>query len=558
MSGLTEEQVATALANPGAAADEVARLLAERGLMGFARLMWPVLEPGRRLIPGWGIDATAEHLEAVTAGHVLRLLINVPPGQMKSLLTDVLWPAWEWGPMDMPWLRYLTAAYSQSLTIRDNRRTRLVVTSEVYQRHWGDRFQLSEDEANRIKLSTDRTGFKLATSVGGYVMGERADRIILDDPNNTKEAESDAHLDSVLQFFSEVLPTRINDPEKSAIVVIMQRVHERDVSGLILANELGYEHLMLPMEFEPERRCYTPVGRGPQERWTRLPNGSTVTEGQAAGLDDFDGASQPEGLAALAREGKAPAWRPGRTPDPRTEEGELLWPERFTERHVQLELKPQLRAWGGSYAEAGQLQQRPAPRGGGMFKRADLRIVPAHEAPQGGRAVRGWDLAASEAARAAHTAGVRMRRAPCGVIVVENVIRFQAGPGEVDRRMRLAADADGRAVQQDVPVDPGQAGLAQKAHIARNLEGHAVTFSKESGSKPARATPLAAQSEAGNVVLVEGAWNEPFIQELETFPRGKDKDQADAASRAYSNLARRARRRGIAMHGAVRTVVLEP
>ncbi len=182
---MREDQLATALANPSEALLEVQRVLAERSLLEFAQLMWPVLEPGRTLIRGWAVEAICEHLEAITRGDFNRLLINVPPGCMKSLTTNVLWPAWEWGPRHRPWLRYVTMAYAQSLTVRDNRRTRMVVTSEPYQRGWGDVFQFSEDEANRVKLSTDKTGFKLASSVSGSVMGERGDRNILDDPNNT-------------------------------------------------------------------------------------------------------------------------------------------------------------------------------------------------------------------------------------------------------------------------------------------------------------------------------------------------------------------------------------
>ena len=551
---ISEEQLATAYANPKRALSEVDRVLAERSLLGYVRIVWSVLEPGRVLVRGWALEAICEHLEAVTAGDVPRLLINVPPGCMKSLAVDVFWPSWEWGPRRMPWLRYVTVSYSQNLTVRDNRRTRSLVNSAVYRGHWGDVFALAEDEANRVKLSTDKTGFKLATSVGGYVMGERGDRVILDDPNNTKEAESVAKLDEAAQFFSEVLPTRINDPATSAVVVIMQRVHENDVSGIILAAELGYEHLMLPMEFEPDRRCYTAVGRGAPVRWARLPGGLTVTEGQAAGIDAGDSDAQAEALGVAGREGTL-RWRDGRTADPRAAEGELLLPERFPASHVEGELKPQLRAWGGTYAEAGQLQQRPAPRGGGMFKRADIHVVPAHEAPEGGRSVRGWDLAASESARAAYTAGVRMRRARNGAVVIENCVRFRGGPGKVDAKMRTVAEADTRAVQQDVPQDPGQAGLAQKAHIARNLEGMSVTFSPETGSKEGRASPLSAQSEAGNLYMVQGAWNEDLLREMETFPRGTYKDQVDAASRAYANLLRKGRHRP-AGGGAI-AVVLE-
>src|SRR4051812_6775277 len=86
------------------------------GLLRFVKFFWPILEPQTKFVDGWPLQAICAHLEAVTFGDVNRLLMNVPPGFMKSLLTDVFWPAWEWGPMNMPHLRYVAFSYSASLT----------------------------------------------------------------------------------------------------------------------------------------------------------------------------------------------------------------------------------------------------------------------------------------------------------------------------------------------------------------------------------------------------------------------------------------------------------
>ena len=94
------------------------------GLIAFVRAFWHILEPSTPLVDGWPMWAICEHLEAVTAGEVTRLLINVPPGFCKSLLVDVFWPAWEWGPMGKPHYRYVAFSYSASLTERDNDRFR--------------------------------------------------------------------------------------------------------------------------------------------------------------------------------------------------------------------------------------------------------------------------------------------------------------------------------------------------------------------------------------------------------------------------------------------------
>ena len=287
----------------------------QNSLIAFVREFWDVVEPGRRMREGMVLEEMCAHLEAVTlftesdgTEGIQNLLMNVPPGSMKSLLTDVFWPAWEWGPRNLPYLRYVCASYSEDLTLRDNVRFTLLIKSARYQKWWGDRVRITKDTEG--KVGNTAMGWKLATSVGGVGTGERGDRFIVDDPHNVKDGESEAKRTTTLHWWTEVVPTRLNDPDKSSKVVIMQRVHEEDVSGNILARQLDYVHLMLPMEYDPDRRCETVVGG-----------------------------------------------------DWRTEPGELLWPERFSEAAV-ANLKHEM----GPYAYAAQMMQSPTPRGGGIVK----------------------------------------------------------------------------------------------------------------------------------------------------------------------------------------------
>jgi predicted phage terminase large subunit-like protein len=500
----------------------MARWDAEESLSSFIQYTWSVLEPGREFIDGWSVDAICEHLEAVSNGEIRRLLMNVPPGFMKSLTTNVFWPAWEWGPRNQPTMRYVSASYSEALTTRDNRRCRNLINSSIYQSAWGDRFQIAGDQNAKVRYDTDKTGFKIATSVGGLGTGERGDRFIIDDPHNIKETESDAVRESALQWFTEVVPTRMNDPDKSAIIVIMQRVHERDISGLILREELGYDFLCLPMEYERRHRCYTPVKRKnvPSQRVTRV-----MQEQDPIPWWAVEGEELPDHYE--------PKWEELTCQDRRTEEDSLLWPARFTQRHLDEDLKPALRAWGGSYAEAGQLQQRPAPRGGGMFQKEDFNFI--DRAPKElSRVVRGWDLAATKDA-GAWTVGCKMGLHD-GKVYILDVQRGRWSPGRVETAYKACCEADGYNVVPSFPQDPGQAGKAQKADIASKLHGYSVHFSPESGSKEDRAKPLAAQAEAGNLYLVRGPWNDVFVNEACMFPNGQFKDQIDAASRAYMRL----------------------
>ncbi len=278
------------------------------GLMEFVRYFWHVLEPDTEFQDGWAIQAIAEHLEAVAFGEINRLLTNVPPGSCKSLLSAVFFPAWIWGPLEQPGLRFLTLSYSASLTERDNRKTLMLIKSPEYQELYGHIFTM--DKEGQELISNNKTGWKQASSVRGTVTGARADIVILDDPNSIKEIESETVRNETNRFFLEALSNRLNHMTKSSIIVIQQRAHQEDVSGCILENELPYQHLCIPMLFE--------VGR-----------------------------TQPTSIG----------WE-----DPRTEEGECFWPERFPPEAVEEAMRM------GDVAFAGQYLQRPMPRGGGIFR----------------------------------------------------------------------------------------------------------------------------------------------------------------------------------------------
>ena len=448
-----------------------------RSLAGFVREAWHVLEPGNAYVHGWHIEAICDHLEAVTDGKISRLLINVPPGTMKSLIVSVFWPAWEWGPCARPSLRYLTTSYSESYAKRDARRMRDLVSSEWYRSLWPE---IELHRAAELSFETTargaREGMPFQSLTGG-----RGDRVIIDDPHSTETAESEAERARTTRIFRESVPTRLVHPAGSAIVVIMQRLHERDVSGQIIALQLGYVHLMLPMEFEPERRCETAIG-----------------------------------------------FR-----DPRSYDGELLFPERFPREVIERDKRVMT-----AYAVAGQYQQRPAPREGGLFKRANFPIVEV--APPAKKIARAWDFAGTSKRSGSDpdwSVGVRMLVDDDGVFYIDDIRRFRETPGVVRQTVLATASQDGSSCSIRIPQDPGQAGKAQAEDYVRALAGYMVTALPVTGNKETRAKPLAAQSEIGNVRLVRGAWNDAFLDEIEMFPAGAHDDQVDAAADALRELA---------------------
>ena len=179
--------------------EAVEKELAERYLVHFIKQAWPIIEPGTPYKHGWHIDAICDHLEAVTNGDIKRLLINIPPRHMKSILVSVMWPVWEW--VQMPHLRYVYSSYAYALSTRDSVKSRRLIQSQWYQRRWGDKFAILGDQNEKVRYENDKHGFRLATSVTGLGTGEGGDRIVVDDPHNVREAESDVQRSGVLMWW---------------------------------------------------------------------------------------------------------------------------------------------------------------------------------------------------------------------------------------------------------------------------------------------------------------------------------------------------------------------
>ena len=467
---------------PLSARDQLEANIAECSLADFIRIAWPNIDPAD-YVGNWHIDAIAEHLESVAAGDIRRLIINIPPRHMKSLSTTVAFPAWVWAQrkrsaLTGPGVGFLSTSYAQSLSVRDNVKRRRLIGSKWYQDRWSERFHLSDDQNTKIRFTNDHGGQSIASSVDGGATGDGGDIIIIDDPINARDALSPTIRAAANDWFDGTMTTRLNDPKTGAFICIMQRLHEDDLVGHLLRRGDDWTHLCLPARYEKDH----PVV------WVR---------------------------------------------DPRREDGQLLWPERFGEVEVsKLEISL------GSYGAAGQLQQRPAPREGGMFKREWFGIVDA--APAGLTFVRDWDLAGTIAVIGSDpdwTVGLKMGRDNQGFHYIVDIKRLRGSPHEVEQMILATAQQDTSNCMVSIKQDPGQSGKAQADALTRMLAGFNVVRSSETGSKETRASPFAAQCEARNVKLVRGDWNEAFLDELTVFPFGRHDDQADAASSGFNVLA---------------------
>lgn len=452
-----------------------------RSFRSFVRRAWDTVE-AVPLVWNWHIDAVCGLLENVTLGKITDLIINVPPGCMKSYLVSVFWPAWEWS--QDPALKYMCASYGQHLSTRDNMNVLKIVTAPWYKRHFGLRldetgqesgFELDASQKAKQYFKTTQGGWRLGTSVGGVGTGEHPDRKIIDDPHTAAQADSAAERKTAINWVDQTMSTR-GVSRGARTVVIMQRLDMEDLTAHLLGQG-GWTHVMFPMRYEAKRACVL---------------------------------------------------------DPRKIEGELLWPGLFTEEIVKkLEIKL------GPYGTAGQMQQRPAPAGGGLFKRSWFKIVDhlplgPDGKQQSWRRTRGWDTAGTEGA-GDYTVGVKIAR--CGpTFVVEDVERGQWGPAKVETTMLSTAQRDGKACRQREEKEPGSSGVSVITSRAKLLVGYDYRGVPISGSKVVRAGPYRAQCEMGNVLLLRGAWNEAYLAELELFPNGSNDDQTDGSSASFNDL----------------------
>lgn len=322
--------------------EQLSRIKAEESLHEFTKQAWHVLKPRTPFVDGWHIQAVCEHLEAVTLGEIRFLIINVPPRTCKSTIVSVMWPCWMWAKS--PSYQFLCAANSHGISIRDSLMSRDLIDSDWYQARWGNKVQIMRYGAE--KFENTEKGFRQATSVGSKVTGKGGDFLIADDLNDTKQVMSDTVRDSTNVWFSSAFSTRLNNIKTGGIVVMMQRCHEMDVTGYILKNELGRNavKLILPMKYELKRKCVT---------------------------------------VPLKNTGGKP-WE-----DPRSKEGQLLWPEQFGEA----ECKWREDALDSSYAIAGQEQQRPAPEEGGLFKAKHFQKWKKAAPPKLRYSIQSWDTA---------------------------------------------------------------------------------------------------------------------------------------------------------------------
>jgi predicted phage terminase large subunit-like protein len=464
-------------------------------LYDFVRKFWPVIEPGKKFVDGKHIEAICKHLESVTNGSILRLLVNIAPRHAKSSIISVLWRVWSW--IRRPWLRWLCSSYALSLSIRDNRKCRRLILSKEFQALYGHIFKLEKGQNTKIMFENSRLGSSQATSVGSSSTGEGGDILLIDDCHAIDEKRSDISCEAAIDWFRDTWYTRRNDPQRSAMVVVGQRVRADDVSGFILSGETGesWVHLNLPTEFEPDSPCVTHHDDGSfcWQDWRKL-------------------------------------------------EGELLWPERFPE-----EVLKRAKRRHGPVGFAALYQQRPVPAGGNIFNIGNERLFTIDceaglyllETPRGIKPVPiadCWHCTTSDVAAKAkeqndYTVFSTWAVTPTLDVLLLDVKRDHWPiPEQKEQGYKVYLEFNGDTYQALYFEDVGYQGAIGQELIALGVP--CLPFNPTvSGDKVLRAGAASIWQRLGKLYFIKFAeWLAELRKELYGFPKEKHDDQVDTVS----------------------------
>lgn len=455
----------------------------QRSLSDFVRWAWPIVEVGRDLLWNWHIDLICQELEKVTKGETKHLVICIPPGLMKSLLTSVFWPAWAW--LQDPTLRGLYISNDEKLAIRDARRTKQIITDPKYialvqtlfkDKAWG----LAADQQEKNNFENTARGFRQCFSIGGKITGKRGDFQIIDDPADAKEvltshATAQKRMEEIVEIYDSVLSSRLNDLRTNPRVVIQQRLHPQDLAGELIRR--GYRTLILQMEFDPDYRHNHPD-------------------------------------------------------DPRSEKGELLFPEMFPQ-DVCDEIKKNQYLWLTQY------QQTPIPRGGSIIKIEHTKKRWRELSDIRGEWISTWDTRAGGKNKLTSSYAVgqlwfRPHVAPGLAYLVDQV----RGKWSFVETLGIMVAVHERPLWNLVTtkiIEDESDGRGIIPTLQLRVPG--ILPKSPRGSKESRLEAVAPFFKSGSVILPVDKWvDEEYIPELTTFPGGDFDDQVDCTSLALAHF----------------------
>jgi len=446
--------------------------MAKRSFEFFVKEAWPILEPNTPYRPGIHHKAICAHLQAVAEGKITRLIINSPPRGGKSLLVSVLYPAWVW--IRNPSARFLCTSFKFDLAADLSEKAQKVVNSEWYQENWGDIVELDKQtiEVFTTKASGSRRCASFSGCMGFGASGQGS-AVIIDDPHSISEVMSDDVRRKDLEVYDTGLSNRVSNG--AAIIIVMQRLHDADLTGHILSKNFGFEHLLLPNEFEILRAKSTSI-------WT----------------------------------------------DPRTEEGQLLWPDMCDAK-----MTDELKRSHGVFAYTGQFQQAPVSKSGGLLNPGWFKTWSKSTLPETFDSyVISSDFTFKNLATSDYVVMQAWGRKGANYFLLDQV----RGQWDFVQTKDQFVKFVNRWPQITTKLLEDSAnGPAILSSLRDSISGIIAIKSKD--SKVARLSAVSPMIESGNVYIPEDAsWKEAFLHEMAMFPKGVHDDMVDALSQALIRL----------------------
>jgi len=459
-----------------------------RSLAEFVKEAWHIIEPATPLIWNWHLDAICEHVQALVTGGLSRnnLIINVPPGSMKSTIISVCTPAWIW--IRRPSYRAVFSSGNRRVTSRDSVKCRMILESNWYRTTFGIAWKFREDQNEKLSYTNTETGTRVAATVRERIIGERYNGLWCDDPLDAQDANSVAEVTTVNTWWDTSWSNRVADEKTSTRCLIMQRLRENDPTGHLLERESQYwELLRIPQEWEEAQRRTTSLG------WS----------------------------------------------DPRHVEGELMFPERFSAEGLAKE-----KVTLGQSGYEGQHQQRPSSLAGEIFKRGYAQFIfPGAIPPAAYRQrVISWDTASKVKQENDYSVSLVGDEFDRGVLI-SSCIRAKMKYPALKETAKLQAQMSLRGVNA-LLIEDSSAGQQLIPELQTTTSLPIVPCPTGGLDKVAKAWPVVPYWESSRVFFpcdIDGVpepWVSIFLEELYSFPKAPHDDQVDAFVQLLAYLLR--------------------
>jgi len=445
--------------------------LCEMSFYEFFKAAWIVVEPAVPLSTNWHhkyiCDTLQEECERIIRQEpkTKDIIINVPFRSTKSLIVTVMFPVWAW--IKSPKLRFITSSYSATLSIELATKSRDIIFSDWFKKRWGDVFHIKKDQNLKERYENNHIGMRRATSVGGTVTGQGGDFLIVDDPLSPQMANSATERDNANEWYRTTFYSRLNQADIGVRIIIMQRVHEDDLSGFLLDREtrLNYKHICIP-------------------------------------ATNTDGNIKPKSLEKFYNKDTG-----------------LFWEDRFSQKVLD-DYKNAL----GTYGYAGQLQQTPTPLDSGMIHRDWFRID----------RFRKDEAIVNFIIDPAYTAN--QKNDPSALLAytytenkwqIVDCVNVRKEFPELVKFIPQWVQKNGYTNKSRIYVEPKASGKSIVQTLVRETGLNVKEDKPPTKDKVARVSDISASLESGRVSLLNGKWNEEFLDQLTKFPAAKHDDMVD-------------------------------